>query len=135
MKNWLEKELENVFAKDPTKRFGGWVVRFNGMKINITADKPKGQRVNSIKIKGKDMEDGTLYSVIACERDGDPDDTLCRIEHVLNPKKLNLTLHNIMREYLKVHSPVSPKVEGRVECTDKPSTLLSQLEGYDYDFI
>ena len=105
------------------------------MKINITADKPKGQRVNSIKIKGKDMEDGTLYSVIACERDGDPDDTLCRIEHVLNPKKLNLTLHNIMREYLKVHSPVSPKVEGRVECTDKPITLLSQLEGYDYDFI
>lgn len=135
LKNWLEKELENVFAKDPTKRFGGWVVRFNGMKINITADKPKGQRVNSIKIKGKDMEDGTLYSVIACERDGDPDDTLCRIEHVLIPKKLNLTLHDIMREYLKVHSPVSPKVEGRVECTDKPITLLSQLEGYDYDFI
>lgn len=135
LKNWLEKELENVFAKDPTKRFGGWVVRFNGMKINITADKPKGQRVNSIKIKGKDMEGGTLYSVIACERDGDPDDTLCRIEHVLNPKKLNLTLHDIMREYLKVHSPVSPNVEGRVECTDKPITLLSQLEGYDYDFI
>ncbi len=134
LKNWLEKELENVFAKDPTKRFGGWVVRFQGMKINITADKPKGQRVNSITVKGKSIEDGTLYSVIACERDGDPDDTLCRIENVLNPKKLNITLHDIIREYLKVHSPVSPKVEGRVECTDKPITLLSQLEGYDYDF-
>lgn len=135
LKNWLEKELENVFAKDPTKRFGGWVVRFQGMKINITADKPKGQRVNSITVKGKPLEDGTLYSVIACERDGDPDDTLCRIEHVLNPKKLNITLHDIIREYLKVHSPVSPKIEGRVECTDKPITLLSQLEGYDYEFI
>ncbi len=135
LKKWLEKELENVFAKDPTKRFGGWVVRFQGMKINITADKPKGQRVNSILIKGKEVEDGTLYSVVACERDGDPDDTLCRIENVLNPKKLNITLHDIIRDYLKVHSPVSPKIEGRVECTDKPITLLSQLEGYDYDFI
>lgn len=135
LKNWLEKELENVFAEDPTKRFGGWVVRFQGMKINITADKPIGHRVNSIVIQGKEYEDGSIYSVVACERDGDPDDTLCRIEHVLNPKKLNITLHDILREYLKVHSPVSPSVDGRVVCTDKPITLVSQLEGYDYDFI
>jgi 2',3'-cyclic-nucleotide 2'-phosphodiesterase (5'-nucleotidase family) len=135
LKQWLEKELENVFAKDPTKRFGGWVVRFKGMEVNFTADKPKGERVNWIKIKGKKMEAAKLYSVIACDREGDPVDTLCRIEKVLNPKLLGLNLHDIMREYLKKFSPVSPKVEGRIHCTDKPIDLLSQLEGYDYDFV
>lgn len=135
LKQWLEKELENVFAKDPTKRFGGWVVRFKGMEVNFTADKPKGERVNWIKIKGKKMEAAKLYSVIACDREGDPVDTLCRIEKVQNPKLLGINLHDIMREYLKKFSPVSPKVEGRVQCTDKPIDLLSQLEGYDYDFV
>jgi len=129
------KELENVFAKDPTKRFGGWVVRFKGMEVNFTADKPKGERVNWIKIKGKKMEAAKLYSVIACDREGDPVDTLCRIEKVQNPKLLGINLHDIMREYLKKFSPVSPKVEGRIQCTDKPIDLLSQLEGYDYDFV
>ncbi|MDZ7648533.1 MAG: 5'-nucleotidase C-terminal domain-containing protein [Cytophagales bacterium] len=28
--NWMEKELHNVFASDPAKRFGGWVIRFKG---------------------------------------------------------------------------------------------------------
>jgi hypothetical protein len=40
-----------------------------------------------------------------------------------------------MRDYLKKFSPVAPKVEGRISCTDKPIDLLSQLEGYDYDFV
>ena len=34
--DWLEKEMENVFAKDATKRFGGWLIRFKGMTMNFT---------------------------------------------------------------------------------------------------
>ncbi len=132
--DWMEKELENVFAADPAKRFGGWVVRFKGMELNFTAGKPKGSRINWIKAKGKKLDLNKRYSIIACERDGDPVDTLCRIEKVQNPQKLNLTLHQIMKEYLKANSPVSPKLEGRITCTDKPLNLLSQLDGYDYDF-
>jgi len=135
LKQWLEKELENVFAKDPTKRFGGWVVRYKGMEVNFTSAKPKGERVNWIKVKGKKMQADKLYSIVACDREGDPVDTLCRIEKVLNPKLLGLNLHDIMRDYLKKFSPVAPKVEGRISCTDKPIDLLSQLEGYDYDFV
>ena len=75
-----------------------------------------------------------MYSIVACEREGDPDDNLCRIEHVKNPKKLGVTLHQIMRDYLKEHSPVSPVIHKRVTATDETSDLLSQLEGYDYVF-
>lgn len=70
-----------------------------------------------------------MYSIVACEREGDPDDALCRLEHVRNAKNLGATLHQIMTEYLAVHSPVSPKIEGRVTETDQPYNLLSQLEG------
>ena len=132
--NWMEKELHNVFAKEPAQRFGGWVVRFSGMEVDFTAYRELGQRLNRIKVKGEPVDRKRMYTIVACEREGDPDDTLCRIEKVSNPRRLNATLHNVVREYLAVHSPVSPKVQGRVTASDVPQNLLSQLEGYDYEF-
>jgi S-sulfosulfanyl-L-cysteine sulfohydrolase len=132
--NWLEKELHNVFAKNPAQRFGGWVVRFSGMEINFTAYNEMGKRLNWVKIAGVEVDLNKEYTIVACEREGDPDDTLCRVEHVKNPKKLGITLHQIMRDYLAKHSPVSPRIENRVSATDVPKDLLSQLEGYDYSF-
>jgi S-sulfosulfanyl-L-cysteine sulfohydrolase len=132
--DWMEKELHNVFAKDPAQRFGGWVVRFAGMEINFKAGAVMGERLNWIKVKGEKIDLNKKYTIVACEREGDPDDTLCRVEKVMNARKLNITLHDIMREYLAIHSPVSPKVEKRVTATDVPQNLLSQLEGYEYEF-
>ncbi len=131
---WMEKELENVFAKDPAKRFGGWVVRFSGMKVNFTSKNEMGKRVNWIKIGGEDIDKKKMYKIVACERDGDPEDTICRMLDVDSPHDEGISLHEIIREYLKSHSPIEPKVEGRVECTDQPLNLLSQLEGYEYTF-
>ena len=132
--DWLEKELQNAFAKDPSKRFGGWFVRFAGMKVNFTIGNEFGKRINSVKIGGFPLDLQKEYSVVACEREGDPDDTLCRIEKVKNPQKLAQNLHEIIEEYLKVHSPIAPKLEKRATATDEQDTLLTQLKGYDYDF-
>ncbi|MBL8000888.1 MAG: bifunctional metallophosphatase/5'-nucleotidase [Flavobacteriales bacterium] len=132
--DWLEQELHNVFAKDPSKRFGGWVVRFKGMTANFTMHNEKGKRVNWIKVGRKPIDLQKSYLIAACEREGDPDDTLCRLEKVKNPRRANITMHSILRDFFAVHSPVAPKVEGRITATDAPPTLLSQLEGYDYTF-
>jgi len=132
--DWLEKELHNVFAKEPAKRFGGWVVRFQGMTANFTMHNDMGKRVNWIKVKGKPIEMDRYYTIAACEREGDPDHVLCRMEHVRNPRRAGITMHTILREYFAKHSPVAPKVEGRITATDAPQDLLSQLEGYDYEF-
>ncbi len=133
--NWMEKELHNVFAKDPAKRFGGWVIRFKGMEVNFTMYNDLGKRVNRISINGRALEMDKSYTMLACEREGDPDDTLCRMEKVENTRKPGHTLHNIVRDYLAAHPMVAPKIEGRITATDAPSTLLSQLEGYDYRFV
>lgn len=132
--DWLEKELQNAFAKDPSKRFGGWFVRYNGMEVNFTIGNEFGKRINSVKVGGEPIDLTKEYSIVACEREGDPDDTLCRIEHVKNPKKSPLLMHDVIIEYLKQHSPVSPKVEGRATATDEPQTLLTQLKGTTYEF-
>jgi 2',3'-cyclic-nucleotide 2'-phosphodiesterase (5'-nucleotidase family) len=131
---WLEKELENAFATDPSKRFGGWFVRFAGMEVNCTIGKPKGQRVNTVKIKGQPLDKNKMYKIVACEREGDPNDTLCRIEKVSNPVATQITLHAVIEEYLAANGVVSPKLEGRTTATDQPATLLTQLQGTTYNF-
>ena len=131
---WMEKELQNAFAKDPAKRFGGWVVRFKGMEVNFTIGNDAGKRVNWIKVAGKPLVMEKEYSFVACEREGDPDTTICRVEGVKEPKRLGATLHSVIEEYLKIHSPVAPKMEGRCTATDAPHTLLTQLMGFGYEF-
>jgi S-sulfosulfanyl-L-cysteine sulfohydrolase len=132
--DWQEKELQNAFAKDPSKRFGGWFVRFAGMEVNFTIGNEFGKRVNWIKVKGEPINMDKEYSIVACEREGDPEDTLCRIEKVKNPKKTGSLMHHVIEEYLAEHSPVSPKLEMRATATDQPHTLLTQLQGTTYEF-
>lgn len=132
--DWLEKELQNAFAKDPSKRFGGWFVRFAGMEVNFTIGNEFGKRVNWVKVKGRPLELDKEYSIVACEREGDPDDTLCRMEKVKSPRKLGVLMHEVIEQYLAAHKTVSPGLEGRATATDFPPTLLTQLQGTTYEF-
>lgn len=132
--NWLEKELENAFAKEPSKRFGGWFVRYAGMSVNFTIGNDYGKRVNEVKIKGRRLDPLKEYSIIACEREGDPDDTLCRMEKVKNPKRLGRLMHDVIEEYLAEKKVVAPRLEGRAVATDFPTELLTQLQGTTYEF-
>ena len=132
--DWMEKELQNAFAKDPSKRFGGWVVRFNGMEVNFTIGNELGKRVNFIKVKGEPVNLAKKYTFVACEREGDPDTTICRVDGVAEPTKLGSALHKVIEEYLAVASPIAPTLEGRASATDAPNTLLTQLMGVGYEF-
>lgn len=135
LKEWLEKELQNVFASEASKRFGGWVVKMRGMDIEFKAFEEFGQRVQKITIGGKPLEMDKEYSVTACERDGDPMDMLCRIPKVRNPRSLDFTMHQVIRDYVKTFSPVDPTPHHNVKILDAPDTLLSQVFGVDYKFV
>ncbi len=132
--DWLEAELHNAFAKDPAKRFGGWVVRFKGMEVNFTIANEAGKRINWIKVKGVPVDRAKSYTFVACEREGDPDTTICRVDNVAAPKRMGATLHTLIQEYLAKHSPIAPKLENRITATDAPPTLLTQLMGVGYEF-
>jgi S-sulfosulfanyl-L-cysteine sulfohydrolase len=131
---WLEKELNNVFAKDAAKRFGGWVTKFNGMIVKFYAFKEEGNRVESVMVGGKLLDPDKVYSIAACERDGDPADMVCRIKNVMEPVNMTYTLHENMKAYLKAASPVNPTPKHNAIALDAPETLLSQVYGVDYQF-
>jgi sulfur-oxidizing protein SoxB len=134
IKDWLEKELNNVFAKNAAERFGGWVIKFQGLEVSFEAFAEKGKRVKTATVKGVPLDELKIYSICACERDGDPEDMLCRIKGVKNPKNTVHTLHKVMTDYLQANSPVTPTPPLAAKILDAPQTLLTQVTGVDYQF-
>jgi 2',3'-cyclic-nucleotide 2'-phosphodiesterase (5'-nucleotidase family) len=134
LNDWLEKELNNVFAKDASKRFGGWVVKFKGMELTFKAFAEFGERVVSVMVAGKPLEMNKEYVISACEREGDPEDMLCRIPKVKNPQNTQYTLHQVLKDYLSTHSPVTPVPPQAAKILDAPQNLLTQVWGVDYEF-
>ena len=131
---WLEKELNNVFAKEASERFGGWVVKFKGMKVEFYAYAEKGKRVKNVWVKDEPLDLNKLYKVCACERDGDPADMLCRIKGVKDAKNTTFTLHQVMRDYLKANPLIAPVPKKSAVALDAPETLLTQVTGVIYEF-
>ncbi|HEX2682657.1 MAG TPA: 5'-nucleotidase C-terminal domain-containing protein, partial [Ferruginibacter sp.] len=134
IKDWLETELHNVFAKDASERIGGWTIKFKGMKISFNAFAEKGNRVKQVTVADRPLDLSRTYNICACERDGDPPDMLCRMKHVTNAANTRYTLHTVMKEYLAANSPVTPTVPGSARILDAPGTLLTQVWGVDYEF-
>lgn len=131
---WLERELNNVFAADASKRFGGWVIKFKGMEVEFNAFGEEGKRVQKAEVKGQPLDPEKIYHICACERDGDPDDMLCRFKGVKETENTPFTLHQAMRSYLTENSPVTPKPPKSAVALDAPATLLTQVTGVDYQF-
>jgi len=134
LKEWLEKELNNVFAAHAVERFGGWVIKFKGMEVSFNAFGEKGKRVQDVTIGGAALALNKVYSICACEREGDPADMLCRIKDVADAKNTQYTLHSVLKAYLAANSPVTPTPPMAAKILDAPQTLLTQVTGVDYKF-
>jgi 2',3'-cyclic-nucleotide 2'-phosphodiesterase (5'-nucleotidase family) len=127
LRDFWERELENVFAADPTRKFGGWVPRPSGMTVRFEVDAPRGHRVRELTIGGQPVEDDRLYAITACDREGDAPDTLCRIPHARDVLVLDVDAHEAVRRYLRRHDPVVAPPPGRVVALDRPGPMPSQV--------
>ena len=134
IKDWLEKEINNVFAKDPSKRFGGWLVRFSGMTLKFDSSKEMGERVLEVTIQGKPMELGKTYKMASCNRTGEPLHVLCRMPNGKNVEIKDYTLHDAVEEYLKVKGTVNPTLDGRSIAVDLGTNAFSQMAETGYKF-
>lgn len=127
LRAFWERELEHVFASDPEKLFGGWVPRPSGMTVRFAAHAPEGCRVREIRVGGEPLEEEREYTLVACEREGDEPDKLCRIPHVKDARVLGLDAHEAVRQYLSRHSPLAAPEGKRVVAVDLPSVVRSQV--------
>lgn len=134
LRTWLEKELNNVFSPNAEEVFGGWVVRFAGMRVRFVSTAPMGRRVTSVVIGGEELDPQREYRVAACERDGDPDDVLCRLQNARDPELLGFTLHEAVEEFLAQQGTVAYGLEGRCVAEDLPEQVFGQasIEGYEF---
>lgn len=132
--DWLEKEMNNVFAANAAERFGGWVIKFKGMEVSFKAFAEKGKRIQEVIIGGRPLDLSKTYRICACERDGDPEDMLCRIKGVSNASNTTLTLHQVLKSYLELNSPVTPLPPQSCKILDASPFLLTQVHGVDYAF-
>jgi hypothetical protein len=104
------------------------------MFVKFTIGNPPGERVREVRIQGQPLDSERRYTLVGCEREGDPDNVVCRIGDVADPRRHDITVHQVVTEYLARHSPVAPVIEGRAVATDAPADLLSQVEGTSYRF-
>src|SRR5690606_40912949 len=56
LRDFWEQEIENVFATDATRRFGGWLPRPSGMTLRFAASAAPGHRVQEIRVGGRSEE-------------------------------------------------------------------------------
>jgi sulfur-oxidizing protein SoxB len=126
LRDYLESEMNLVFAKEPFVLSGGWGPRPSGMKILFHAHAEKGKRIKSVTINGEEMKDDKLYTMGGCEREGEDMDIICRLKNVRDAKFIKGTIHSALEKYIKRHSPLNYVRGGRVIATDLPSTVWSQ---------
>lgn len=126
LRAFWEQEIENAFATDASRRFGGWLPRPSGMTVRFEAKAPFGERVREIRVGGEPLDEGRLYTVTACRREGDAPDMACRIPRALDVVELDFDAHEAVRRYLARHPEVLPSLEGRVVGADLPPILRSQ---------
>jgi sulfur-oxidizing protein SoxB len=126
LKAYLERELELVFSKNPWILNGGWGVRASGMTMVFRASAEPGRRLVSVKVNGRDVEDDRRYTIAGCERDGEPLDMVCRHPGTHEARVLPSTIHQALRQYLKVHPVIAPRRDDREIATDLPRVVFSQ---------
>jgi 2',3'-cyclic-nucleotide 2'-phosphodiesterase (5'-nucleotidase family) len=127
LRRFWERELDNVFADEPAERFGGWVPRPSGMSVTFEADAPAGERVREIRVHGEPIDSDETYTITACEREGEPKSTICRIPNADDAQVHELNAHEAVRSYLAEHERVESSLEGRVDATDLPPVLRTQM--------
>ncbi|AEA45001.1 bifunctional metallophosphatase/5'-nucleotidase [Fluviicola taffensis] len=134
IKQWLEKEINNVFASNYHDRFGGWLVRFSGMTVKFNSSAKKGSRVESITIKGKPIEPDKTYKMASCNRTGEPISTMCRLKNAVDVSLQDYTLHDAVTSYLNEKHTVHPVIDGRAIATDLGPGAFSQMKEGNYSF-
>ncbi len=113
LKTYLENELELVYSKNPWKLNGGWGPRASGMEFVFNALAEQGQRLVSVKVDGRDVEDTRRYRIAGCEREGEPLDVICRHAGTHDVQLLQTMVHGAIQDYFRANPVIAPRREGR----------------------
>ncbi len=108
-------------AENPENEGTGRFLQVAGLRYTWDPSKPVGQRIVSVEVRNPDgtyspLDPNAIYKVAANDfmRKGG-DDYKVLAEKAINPYDYGPPLDQAVAEYIKAHSPVAPKVEGRIK--------------------
>ncbi len=110
--NLAGARVKEVLEQGGAGEFG--LLQMSGINVTYDLSRPSGDRVTKAEINGKPLDPGKTYTVVTNDflaAGGDKVTTLKQGENL----KYGDTLRDAVRRYLKTHSPVAPKVEGRIQ--------------------
>jgi 2',3'-cyclic-nucleotide 2'-phosphodiesterase (5'-nucleotidase family) len=127
LRGYWRRELENVLSNDSDRLFGGWLPRVAGMTVNFKMHAPAGERLGEIMVGDQPLDENQTYTVAAGHRMGSPDDYVHRVQGCRFINLLDITTHEAVERYLRLHSPIRSEGPLRLRCVDDPGVLRSQF--------
>lgn len=104
IKQLLETNLENTFARDPYDQMGGFVKRVAGIVAYVKIENPSGGRVQELFVNGEPIDLAKSYRASFVTTQGVPE------KFGRNRKELNFRAIEALREYLSCGNEV--RLEG-----------------------
>ena len=135
---WAALENGVSRAENPENEGTGRFLQVAGLRYTWTPNKPVGQRILKVEVRNADgtyspLDPNAVYSVAANDfmrRGGDDYKVLA--EKAIDPYDYGPPLDEAVAEYIQAHSPVAPKVEGRI--TKVEATVLPTTGGIPVDW-
>lgn len=124
--DYLEREMELVFSKTPSKLSGGWGPRPSGLTVEFQAGAPEGSRIKAVAVAGRPLELDRAYVIGGCDREGEPLETICRVRDIKNARYVKGSAHSALADYIHKRSPLNLARDGRVRASDLPDSVWSQ---------
>ena len=108
-------------AENPENEGTGRFLQVAGLRYTWDPSRPVGERIISVEVRNPDgtyspLDPNAIYKVAANDfmRKGG-DDYKVLAEKAINPYDYGPPLDQAVAEYIQAHSPVAPKVEGRIK--------------------
>ena len=105
------RQVKEALEQAGTMEFGG--LQVSGITMTYDLKKPVGERVVNAKVGDEPLDPAKMYAVVTNDFLAAGGDKVTALKEGKNIT-YGGTLRDALIEYLKKHSPVSPKVEGRI---------------------
>lgn len=104
IRDLLEASLESIFAADPMRQKGGYLIRTSGISARVRINNPPGARIQTLEIAGEACVPRRSYLVAGA---GSQD--------LKQADKQGTGMHAIdaLRRYFAAHSPVNAQLTGQ----------------------
>lgn len=99
LREFLEQNLESVFAANPFNQKGGYVVRSSGLLMAFKSYNPQGSRIEYLAVNNKETTASTRYRVVSAGPQA-----LKGVE--TTKQNLGISAHDVIASYFARHRPV-----------------------------